>query len=134
MLADILKDLPNFLAYFGASLVLTAVFLFVYLWVTPHNEMTLIRGGNSAAAISLAGASIGFLLPLASVITHSRGVRDMAIWGIVALIMQIAGFFVVRVLVPGLPKHIEDGKLSIAILAATISLGIGIINAACITP
>ncbi len=134
MLAEILKDLPNFLAYFGSSIVLTAVFLFIYLWITPHDELSLLRGGNSAAAVSLAGAMIGFLLPLASVITHSRGVRDMAMWGVVALIMQIAGFFVARVLVPGLPKQIEDGKMSIAAFAATISLGIGIINAACITP
>lgn len=134
MLAEILKDLPNFLAYFGSSIVLTAVFLFIYLWITPHDELSLLRGGNSAAAVSLAGAMIGFLLPLASVITHSRGVRDMAMWGVVALIMQIAGFFVARVLVPGLPKQIEDGKMSIAAFAATISLGIEIINAACITP
>lgn len=134
MLAEILKDLPNFLAYFGSSLVLTAIFVFVYFWITPHDEMALIRAGNSAAAISLAGAVIGFLLPLASVITHSRGLRDMAMWGVVALVMQILGFFIARALVPGLPKQIEAGKASIAVLAATISLGIGIINAACITP
>lgn len=133
-LNEILRGLPHFLAYFAGGFVLAAVFFVIYLWITPQNELRLIRSGNISAAVSLGGALIGFLLPLASVIIHSAGTRDMAMWGVVALIVQVIGFFIVRALIPGLPQAIEDNKVSVAAFAGTISLGIGILNAACMTP
>ncbi len=133
-LNEILRGLPHFLAYFAGGFVLTAAFFVIYLWITPQNELRLIRSGNGAAAVSLGGALIGFLLPLASVIVHSANARDMALWGVVALIVQVIGYFIVRLLVPGLPQAIEGNKMSVGAFAGTISLGIGILNAACMTP
>ena len=57
-----------FLQYFVASRLLLAVFLAVYVRVTPYNEFELIRQNNAAAAISLAGACIGFALPMPAAI------------------------------------------------------------------
>jgi putative membrane protein len=133
-LNDILRGLPSFLGYFASGIVLVVLFFVIYLWLTPQRELKLIRSGNSAASISLAGALLGFMLPLASVITHSAGIRDMALWGLIALIVQVVAFFIARALIPNLPHAIEEGRISVAAFGATISLTIGILNAACMTP
>ena len=58
-----LTGLPLFGAYFGLSLLLLAAFLLIYLRITPYHEIALIRAGNTAAATSLGGAIVGFVLP-----------------------------------------------------------------------
>jgi putative membrane protein len=102
--------------------------------VTPHAEIKLIREGNSAAALSFSGALIGFVMPLASVISHSASIADVALWGGVALVVQVFAFFVARVIVPDLPKEIETGKLSVGAFTGLVSLTFGLLNAACMTP
>jgi putative membrane protein len=125
--------LPAFLLYFGLALALVAAFLVVYTWVTPYDELALIRGGDTAAAISLSGALIGFVLPLASAIAHSVSWLDMIIWGAIALIVQLAVFFAVSRVVPQLSKAISDGGTAQATLLAAASVSIGIVNAACMS-
>ena len=39
---------------------------------------------------------LGFCLPLASAIANSDSLADVAIWGVVALLVQIVIFFIVR--------------------------------------
>ena len=63
-----LQGLGSFLAYFGAAVLAEAVFLALYMRVTPHDEAKLIGAGNAAAAISLGGAMLGFTLPVASAV------------------------------------------------------------------
>ena len=70
-LLEYLTGLPLFAAYFLLGLVLLGTFVFVYVRLTPYREIALIRGGNSAAAASLGGAIIGFVLPVASSIENS---------------------------------------------------------------
>ncbi len=128
-----LVTLPSFLLYFACSLALTAAFLFIYMRVTPHNEWKLIGDGNAAAALSLAGAGLGFILPLASSIAHSLSVIDMIVWGVVAMAVQLATFLVARLLRPGLVAEIDQGRMASAIALAALSVGIGILNAACMS-
>jgi putative membrane protein len=128
-----LETLPNFLAYFGTAVALTALFLLLYTLVTPHREWQLIRAGNNAAAISLAGASIGFAIPFASVIVQSQNLLDMVVWAIVVLVVQLCAFLVARILKPGLSRRIEAGDTAHGTVLATISLTAGILNAACMT-
>lgn len=127
------KGLPLFFAYLALGLGLLIVFCFVYLWVTPHDELRLIRTGNTAAVLSLGGAVLGFISPLAMVIAHHAQLGNVVLWGVVSLIIQVLAFFVARALVPGLPKAIEDGKISVGAFAGLVSLSIGILNAACQT-
>ncbi len=133
MKTNYLETLPSFLAYFGTAVVLTAIFIFVYTLVTPHREWALIRGGNTAAAISLAGASIGFAIPFASVIVHSLNIVDMAVWAAVVLVVQIAAYLVTRLMIPGLSRKIEAGDTAHATALAAIAVTAGILNAACMT-
>jgi putative membrane protein len=128
-----LATLPNFLIYFAASLALTAVFLLVYTRVTPYREWALIRAGNNAAAVSLSGAALGFILPLASTITHSVSWLDMVVWAVVAMIVQLATYLLARLLKPELPEAIAAGTTAPAISLAAMSVGVGILNAACLS-
>lgn len=133
MIASSLSTLPAFLAYFGGALALTAAFLWVYMRVTPWDELRLIGAGNPAAAISLAGALLGFVMPLASVIAHAASWPDMIVWGIVALVVQALVCVIARISVPGLALAIETGKVPVATALAATSLAVGLLNAACIT-
>ena len=123
----------DFLAYFLMSVALVAVFLAVYMWVTPYRELPLIRQGNVAASISLSGALLGFVIPLASAIAHSVAWWDMLLWGAVALVVQLLSYFVVRALVPTLAQDIPAGKVAQGVFLAATSLAIGILNAASMT-
>jgi putative membrane protein len=130
-LGSSLATFPNFVVYFVLGGVLTAVFVVLYANLTPQRDITLIRGGNSAAALALVGALLGFEVPLASVIAHSAAIVDLIVWGIVALVVQLGGFLLVRLVLPDLPKAIEDGNIAGAIFLAGVSLSLGILDAAC---
>ena len=125
--------LPAFLLYFATSLALLALFLLVYIWITPYRELTLIREGNAAAAASLSGTIIGFVIPLAHAVALSVNLADMALWGLIALVVQLLVFFVMTRLIPGIARDIPAGKVAPGVLLGTLSLGTGILNAACMT-
>jgi putative membrane protein len=125
--------LPAFLVYLVTSLALLALFIVIYIWITPYRELTLIREGNAAAAASLSGTIIGFVIPLAHAIAQSVNLADMALWGLIALVVQLLVFFAVTRIVPGLARDIPAGKAAPGILLGSLSLGTGILNAACMT-
>ncbi len=125
--------LPAFLAYFAVAIGLLALFLLVYLNVTPYHEVALIRDGNSAAAVSLSGALLGFAMPVANVIAHSDTLLDLASWGAIAGVVQILAYLVARLALPQLDQDIPAGKTAPAIFLAVLSLSVGLINAACMT-
>jgi putative membrane protein len=101
--------------------------------VTSHHEATLIRQGNTAAAISFAGALIGFTLPLASAIIHSVSLIDMLVWSAIALVVQLAVFLAVDRILRQISSHIEDGNVAAGLTLASVSIAIGIVNAASMT-
>ncbi|HRC60960.1 conserved membrane hypothetical protein [Candidatus Propionivibrio aalborgensis] len=133
MLPKMLTMLPAFLAYFAVGVVLITVFFMVYVNVTPYDEIALIRQGNIAAAIGLSGALFGFALPVANVIAHSDTLIDLAAWGAIAGVIQILAYLVARYTVPHLAEDIPAGKVAPAIFVATLSLTVGLTNAACMT-
>lgn len=133
MLPKLMSMLPSFLAYLGVAVVLLAVFLLVYVNVTPYDEISLIRQGNTAAAISLSGALFGFAMPVANVIAHSDALGDLAAWGAIAGVIQILTYVVARFALPHLTDDIPAGKVAPATFLAALSLTIGLTNAACMT-
>ena len=128
-----LAGLPAFLLYFSLAMALLGLFIAVYVAVTPYKELKLIREGNAAAAISLGGAVVGFVLPLARAVTQSVSALDLVVWGLVALVVQVVVFFVVGKLVPRFADAIKDGHTSAAILLAALAIGVGLLNAASMT-
>jgi putative membrane protein len=131
VLGGILSTFPAFLAYFVTGAALTGLFLLLYANFTPYREIVLIRGGNTAAAITLAGALLGFVMPLASVIAHSVSLAELAVWGVIALAVQMGGFLLARVVLPHLPEAIDNGNVADAIFLAGLSLALGLLTAAC---
>ena len=132
-LTESLAGLPAFLSYFSVSLALLVVFLAVYLAVTPYRELALIRQGNVAAAISLGGAVIGFVLPLARAVTQSVSMLDLVAWGGVALVVQVVVFLLVGVLLPKLTAAVKDGQVAAAAFLASLAVAVGLLNAASMT-
>ncbi|HMW56985.1 MAG TPA: DUF350 domain-containing protein [Accumulibacter sp.] len=133
MPTHLLTALPAFLAYFAVAMGLLVLFLLVYLNVTPYHEVALIRAGNAAAAVSLAGALLGFAMPVANVIAHSDTLIDLASWGAIAGVIQILAYLAARLTLPQLNQDIPAGRIAPAIFLAAISFCIGLINAACMT-
>lgn len=133
MLPKTLIMLPAFLAYFAVAAGLIAGFLLVYVNVTPYDEFALIRQGNTAAAVSLAGAMFGFVMPVANVIAHSDSLVDLAVWGAIAGMIQLLAYLVARYTLPHLTEDIPAGKVAPAIFLAALSLTVGLTNAACMT-
>ena len=126
-----LSTLPSFAAYFAVALAMMAIFLAAYTAVTPHREWTLLREGNLAAAISLGGALVGFALPLATVIAHTNILIDVAVWGVVALVVQLLLWTIVNLLDRGLAARVTKGETASGVFLAAASIAGGIVNAAC---
>lgn len=126
--------IPHFGLYFAAALALAVAFLVIYQAITPQREFALIREGKTAPAISLTGAFLGFCIPMAMVIGNSVNLLDMALWGGVVLAVQLLTFFVISHLFGGIAARISDNCTSSGVFVGGISLGIGILNAACMVP
>ncbi len=123
-----------FLLAFVAAGLFTIAFKYIYQWITPYNEKALIREGNVAAAIALAGALIGYVLPLASALSHTVSLPEFAAWAALAGVIQIVSFSVVRMIaLPDVKTRIENGETSIGIYLAGVSIAVGLLNAACMT-
>lgn len=129
----LLATLPAFLAYLGIAIALTALYAIIYTAITPHPEWKLLREGNISAALAFGGSLLGFVLPLGSTIAHSVSMLDLAVWGAVALLVQILSFFVLRLFLPTLPADIEADKRGVGTICAFFFVAVGILNAACLT-
>ena len=128
----VISSLPAFAGYFATALALLAVFLLLYVFVTPYNELALIRSGNTAAALSLAGAMVGYALPIAVSVAVSHNIGAMIGWGVVACVVQLLAYIVARLALPQINQNIPQGKIASGVFLATLSLAIGILNAGCI--
>ena len=133
LVAKSLSNLPVFFAFFAICVALVALFLVVYTRLTPYDEWRLIREGNVAASCSLGGALIGFSLPLANIVAHSNVVVDVAVWGIVALVVQLVVWWVVDRLMPGKRDRIARGEAASGVFLGATSIAAGIVNAGCMT-
>lgn len=132
MFDPVINSLPAFAGYFATALALLALFVVLYLFTTPYNEMALIREGNTAAAVSLGGAMIGYALPIAVSVATSHNIASMVGWGVVACLVQLLAYIVARLVLPQIVQNIPLGKVASGVFLASLSLGTGILNAGCI--
>ena len=129
-----LATLPGFLTHFITGLALLAGAIFIYMRITPHAELALIRRGNAAAAVGLAGAMLGFAIPIAASVAQSANLLDAAVWSVVALVAQLGAFFAATMLIgKGWRAAIEErGEMAPAVIKAALAVAVGLINAACL--
>jgi putative membrane protein len=132
MLASI-SGLGAFLAYFATAALLVAAYLVVYMLATAHDELALIRGGVTSAAVALGGSLVAFALPLAVAIYNAQTLLDCAVWGLIALVVQMLVYWAVRLALPNLSGQIAAGETAPAVFLAAASLAAGILDAASMT-
>ncbi len=132
-MADFLANLSDFLVFFVVAVVLTILFLLIYTRVTRHNEFALIKQQSVAASIAFSGSMIGFALPLASAMIDADTVVEMVLWGLVALIVQLLIYQLIRLPMPRISERIEANEIAAGSWLGACSMVAGILNAAAMT-
>ncbi len=130
---SLMSGFPLLIAHSATTFVILIVGVRIYMLVTPHDELALIRSGNAAAGLSLGGAIIGIALPLAFVLAFSVSVLDILLWGLVTLVLQLIAFFAVDRLLKNISQRIEKGEMASAILLVSVKLTTAAINAAAVS-
>lgn len=133
VLQSFMAGFPILMLHSAVTLAILAVAVFLYIKITPYDDIALIKSGNTAAALSLAGAIVGFALPLAFAMASSVNVFEILIWGPVTLLLQLIAFRITDALLSDLPKRIIDGEMGSAILLVSIKIAAAAINAAAVT-
>jgi putative membrane protein len=123
---------PVTLLHVGVALTLLFAGSGVYIMLTPHKEVALVRAGNTAAAISLAGVLLGLAIPLAAALKSSTNLVDLALWGVATLFVQLLISRLADLVLHGVPKRIQDGEIAAATLMAGLKIATGLILGAAV--
>ena len=121
---------PTTLLHAGMTLLILVLGAGVYILLTPHREIKLIREGNVAAALSLGGVLVGLSIPLAVSLNASTSAVEIGLWGAATIAVQLLVFRLTDLVLHGLPKRIQDGEMSAAALLVGAKLSTAIILAA----
>ena len=124
---------PILMLHLAVTFGLLAAGAAVYALLTPWREIALIRDGNPAAAVAFAGVLLGLAIPLAVSLSVSTSVRDVALWGVATLVLQLLAFRIVDLILTGLPQRIQDGEISAAVLLVGAKLATALILSAALT-
>ena len=128
--ATLFQGLPLLLGQFLTALALLGIGIACYMLVTPFHERQLVREGNVAAGVVVAGTLVALALPLAATLATSYQALDILIWGLVALVLQLATLIVVLTLMRGLRAMIEAGNVAAALVLVGIQIAVALLNAA----
>ena len=128
-----MAGLPAFLLYFVVGVALIACYGAVYMRMTAHDEIALIRAGNVSAAIALGGNLAGFSIPLEKAIQQASSSPDCVIWATIAMLIQVAADGLARGLIPALSRRIEDNEVPAAVMLAVVAVLSGTLAAASMT-
>jgi putative membrane protein len=102
----------------------------LYALLTPHREIQLIRDGNTAAALSFGGVLVGLAIPVAFAVAASASLLEIALWGVSAVVLQLGLFWLVDLVLVGLPQRIREGEVAAAALLVAARLAAAIVLAA----
>ncbi len=123
----------NYLLHLVLAAGLFLAFFVIYTWITPFDEVKLIRAGNSAAAHSLGGALIGFSLTIASALAHTVTYDEFLAWAAGGMVVQLLVYWAATALLHMAQDQIESNNKAFGTLLGAISISIGAINAGCIS-
>jgi uncharacterized membrane protein YjfL (UPF0719 family) len=127
------------LAYSGVGLVVLVVGFYVLDLLTPGKLGQLVMDGNPGAGLLAATglASLGLILYFAIHFTGAGwdGLDDAAIFGLVGVLVQAVGFFVLDLVIPGkLGDHCFNPTLHpAAYVAAGIQVSVALVVCASLT-
>ena len=121
--------LPVLLSQLGVTRGLLALGSACYMAITPFQELKLIRAGNTAAGVVLAGTLVALAIPLATTLATSLVTLDILVWGLVALVIQLLTFVIAAAVLRDLRRMIEGGNVAAAWLLVGIQLAVALLNA-----
>jgi putative membrane protein len=124
---------PTALAHAGVTLLILVAGAVLYLLITPHREIQLIREGNSAAAVSFGGMLVALAMPLSVSLASSTSLLDIALWGAATLFVQLLVFRLTDFLLHGLPQRIQEGEMSAAALLVCAKVATALVLAASVS-
>ena len=124
---------PVMVVHLVATFVLLGGGAVIYGLLTPWKEVSLIREGNAAASVAFGGVLIGLAIPLAVSLSVSSSLRDIVLWGIATLVLQLLAFRIVDAVLTGLPQRIQEGEISAAVLLVAAKLATALVLAAALT-
>jgi putative membrane protein len=133
ILQSFLSGFPLLMAHSATAFVILFVGVRLYMVLTPHDQMALIRSGNSAASLAFSGTILGIALPLSFVLAFSVSVFDIVLWGVVTLVLQLVAFYIADLVLKNIGDRIEEGDMAAAILLFSIKLTTAAINAAAVS-
>jgi len=125
-----LAGLPYFIAFFGMALLMYTLCMALHAALPPLREFRLMREGNVAASASLAGALIGYAIPLARVLMVSESLTDMLLLSLAALGVQLAATAFPRLMMGPLIRNVQAGQLASGLFLAALAVAVGVLNAA----
>ncbi len=123
------SGLPVLVGHFVAALALLVLGAFCYVRITPFNERQLIAENNVAAACVLVGTLIALAIPLTATLATSGSVIDIVIWGLVAVIIQLATFAAVSLFLHDLRKMVLQDNVAAALTLAGLQIAVALLNA-----
>jgi putative membrane protein len=129
VVATLQQGLPVLAGQFAVTLALLGIGIACYMLLTPFDERRLMREGNVAAGIVIAGTLVALAMPLAATLASSVLVLDILLWGLVALLIQLATFVAAITMIRGLRAMIEAGNAAAALVLIGIQIAVALLNA-----
>lgn len=133
-----LANLPNYVLFFGAGLLVWGVGLFLYERITPIREFHEIRNGNIAVAINFLAVAIALALPIQSVGHSTMKAGELVLWGGIGIVCQVVLHLIIRTFwktTYGRLTARGDDKpcIASALMLSSFSLVVGMLNAAALS-
>ena len=123
---------PTTLLHAGVTFALLIFGCVLYVLLSPHHEIVQIREGNAAASISFGGLILALALPLCMSLNASTSLVEIALWGLATVVVQLLAFWIVDVLLTGLPGRVREGDIAAAGLMVAARLSVAMILAAAV--
>lgn len=124
------QGFPDFLLMTGTAGILLLVASTIYILLTPWKELALVRGGNGAAGLALAGAISGLAIPIASCLASSLTLLDLLLWGTVALLLQLLTYRIIDMVLRDIPNRIQNDEAGAAIVLIAAKISVAMLLAA----
>ena len=124
------QGFPDFLLMTGTAGILLLVASTIYILLTPWKELALVRGGNGAAGLALAGAIAGLAVPIASCLASSLTLLDLLLWGSVALLLQLLTYRIIDMILRDIPQRIQNDEAGAAIVLIAAKVSVAMLLAA----
>ncbi len=124
-------NIKNYVFYFIVGLILFIGFFKTYLFFTTHNEMELIKKGNTAVAWVLAGTLIGYAVNLAFAILYSYSPLQFFLYGIFSGALQLLAYKIAEKLLKNLYSEVSNNNnIAAGMLFGALAVCLGVLNGA----